>query len=453
MNRASGVLLGELVEPTRGPWVVGDVKQSIYRFRGASPSNMARFPDDFPGAKTNYLGVNYRSGGRLVRCFEAFASGMETGAPNPPQRLIAHRGEGIGRVNFEVASTPEAECEGISRVLRSANGEKLSDHAILARSHGTLAKLARHLERSGVPCLYFGDYFERPEIRDLLSVLSVASERSGIGLFRVAQFPQYKIPASDVATVFQWRSEQGVPMLTALRRLDEVTALSNDGRNALQRVADDLRGVDFIMSVHQFLLRFLFNRGDHLKPLLADDSVGGQQRRLAIYQFLQFAFSFRAAPGKDPKRAFLEHVRRLEILDEEKQLRQLPAAASDIDAVKMMTVHASKGLQFRHVHIPSVTSRHFPVNRTDPNPPPTGLVKADPLMSREAEEESLFFVAMSRAEDELYLSRAVSYGGGAWVNLSSRHLFWGGSSITSPKALMASPDGPTRARPSPESLD
>lgn len=419
MNRASGVLLGELVEPTRGPWVVGDVKQSIYRFRGASPSNMARFPNDFPGTKTNYLGINYRSGGRLVRCFEAFASQMETGDPNPPQRLIAHRGEGVGRVNFEVASTPEAECEGISRVLRSAaaNGEKLSDHAILARSHGTLAKLARHLERSGVPCLYFGDYFERPEIRDLLSVLSVASERSGIGLFRVAQLPQYKIPAGDVAIVFRWRSEQGVAMLAALRRLDEITALSKDGRNALQRLADDLREVDFIMSAHQFLLRFLFNRGDHLNPLLADDSAGGQQRRLAIYQFLQFAFSFRAAPGKDPKRAFLEHVRRLEILDEEKQLRQLPAAASDIDAVRMMTVHASKGLQFRHVHIPSVTSRHFPVNRTDPNQPPTGLVMPDPLMSREAEEESLFFVAMSRAEDELYLSRAVSYGGGAWVNV------------------------------------
>ncbi len=171
------------------------------------------------------------------------------------------------------------------------------------------------------------------------------------------------------------------------------------------------------MSAHRFLLLHLFRRGNHLQVLLKDNSVAGQQRRLAIYQLLQFTFSFRATPGIDPKRAFLEHLRRLEILDEDKQLRQLPAAASEIDAVRMMTVHASKGLQFRSVHIPSVTSRHFPVNRTDRDTPPKGLIDTDSLMSREAEEESLFFVAMSRAQDELHFSRAVSYGGGAWSHV------------------------------------
>jgi hypothetical protein len=64
-----------------------------------------------------------------------------------------------------------------------------------------------------------------------------------------------------------------------------------------------------------------------------------------------------------------------------------------------------------------LTSRHFPVNRTDPDQPPPGLIDADLLMSREAEEQSLFFVAMSRAEDALHLSRSVRYGGGAWANV------------------------------------
>src|SRR6201999_2641745 len=109
-------------------------------------------------------------------------------------------GESTGSVEFEVASTFEAECEGIGRTILSdvKHGGRFANHAILARSHTTLSRLARHLERSGVPCLYFGDFFERPEIRDLLSLVSVAGEHDGIGLLRVAQFPRYDTPVPDI---------------------------------------------------------------------------------------------------------------------------------------------------------------------------------------------------------------------------------------------------------------
>ena len=363
--------------------------------------------------------MNYRSGGRIVRTFETFAEGMPTVALAPLVALQAHRGETTGHLDFNVASSFEAECEGIRRDIETdvEHGGRFGNHAILARSHTTLARLARHLERAGVPCLYFGDFFERAEIRDLLALLSLVSERAGIGLFRVAQLPQYAVPMSDVAAVFRWRREKRIAMLGALRRLHEVPELSDGGRSSLQRLANNVVDVKYPVSAHRFLLRHLFRRGTYLQTELGDDTVLGQQRRLAIYQLLQFAFSFRPSPGMDPKRAFLEHVRRLEILDEEKQLRQLPAAASDIDAVRMMTVHAAKGLEFPVVHIPSTTARHFPVNRPEQDPPPPGLIDSDVLMSREAEEESLFFVAMSRAQNSLHISRAAKYGGGAWANV------------------------------------
>jgi len=419
MNRASSVLLRELVTPGKGPWVVGDIQQSIYRFRGASPANMTMFPRDFPGAARTPLGVNYRSFGPIIRAFEAFAADMTVGDTASSKHLEAHRGDGTGRICFDVAATFPCECEGIAQTLWSAvrEGGRYSDHAILARSHTTLARLAKHLERCGIPCLYFGDFFERPEIRDLLSVLSVVSERAGIGLFRVAQLPPYNAAPDDILTVVRWRTEQGISVLSALRRLDEIGDLSPAGRTALHRLADDLRDVDYVTRPHSFLLRFLFLRSHSIEDLVEDLSVKGQQRRLAIYQFLQFAFAYRSASQGDPKQLLLDHVRRLEILDEEKELRRLPAAARDIEAVIAMTVHASKGLEFPVVHVPSVTSRHFPINRADANVLPKGLLTPDPLMTREAEEESLFFVAMSRAKDALHLSRAVSYGGGAWSNV------------------------------------
>ncbi len=175
MNRASGVLLKELVEPGRGPWVVGDVRQAIYRFRGASPLNMSRFGDDFPGAQTTDLTVNYRSGGRIVRIFEAFGGRMTTALLVSQNKLQAHRGEHAGQVLYEIASTREAEANGIAGAIlgRGTGGDRFGNHAVLARSHTTLARLAAQLERAGVPCLYFGDFSS-----DRRSAISWRSSRS-----------------------------------------------------------------------------------------------------------------------------------------------------------------------------------------------------------------------------------------------------------------------------------
>ena len=140
-------------------------------------------------------------------------------------------------------------------------------------------------------------------------------------------------------------------MLSLLRDLSSIDGLSDEGKVGLSRLVADVQDAKWPTPAHYLLLTFLLRRSAYLRDILSDGSVRGQQRRLAIYQLLQFAFAFKPRKDADPKRLFVEHVRRLEILDEEKQLRQMPAAANDIDAVKVMTVHASKGLEFPIVHI------------------------------------------------------------------------------------------------------
>lgn len=413
MNRASGILLKELTTPGKGPWVVGDVRQAIYRFRGASPLNMARFADDFPGAKTTDLSVNYRSGGKIVRLFETFGATMSGTASAQTPRLAAHRGEDRGTINFDIATNRESENHGIAQTIlqRVGAGTKFSDHAVIGRTHRILAKLAAQLERAGVPCLYFGDFFERPEVRDLLSLLSLVSEPRGIGLLRIAQAPCYGIPPKDLAILFALRRERSVTMLSLLRDLESVTGLSEAGRRGLERLAQDVQDSDWPVLPHTFLMSFLLRRSGYLTPLLLDAGVAGQQRRLAIYQLLQFAFAFKPPKGHDPKRAFLKHIRRLEILDEEKQLRQLPAAVNDIDAVRLMTIHSAKGLEFPIVHILCLTRTLFPASGGGEHCPlPVGLASTDPLMTKAAEEDSLFFVGASRAKDGLHLSHAKKNG-------------------------------------------
>jgi DNA helicase-2/ATP-dependent DNA helicase PcrA len=422
MNRASGMFLKELVTPGTGPWVVGDVRQAIYRFRGASPLNMSRFGDDFPGAKYTDLTTNYRSGGKIVRAFESFGKQMASAAYAPKGELKASRGDSNGEVHFEIAATREAEWEGIATSLleRQKKGVPFGDQAVLARSHKMLARLVIHLERRGVPCLYFGDFFERAEIRDLLSLLSLVAEPRGVGLFHVAQLPQYAVPPRDIAIVFVWRHENKVTMLKAMRSLNEIDGLSADGRKALERLSQDVAHSTWPMTAHSFLVGYLFGKGEHVKRLLTGDTVNDQQRRLAVYQLLQFSFTFKPTKDGDPKRALLSHIRRLEVLEEEKQLRQLPAAAKNIDAVKLMTVHASKGLEFPVVHIPCLAKTLFPANNRHENcPAPDGMLVTDNLMSHNAEEEGLFFVGMSRARDTLHISRAAKNGK---VNRGPSHL-------------------------------
>jgi superfamily I DNA/RNA helicase/Zn-dependent peptidase ImmA (M78 family) len=421
MNRASALFLKELVTPGQGPWVVGDARQSIYRFRGASPLNMTEFARDFPGATFTDLGVNYRSGGRIVRTFSSFGTEMGKGVLPAMAHLDAHRGEEQGAVHYSVGATFEAEAEGIAETIRARvrGGDKFSNHVVLARSHTILAKLSAHFERSGMPSLYFGDFFERAEVRDYLSLLSVASEWEGLGILRIGQEEPYYVSLADIAALCTWRRNEKVSMIEALRRLDDVSDLSDAGRAGLGRLANDLAGSAFMTSPHGLILESLFIRGRARLGLLSEDNVAAQQARLAIYQLLQVAFDFRAPPNKDPKSAFFAHVRRLELLDEEKEFRRMPAAAAGIDAVRLMTVHASKGLEFPSVHLSTLTTRHFPApNRHNPCPPPDGLVPNDPLMGREAEEEGLFFVALSRAKDSLHLSRPLRYGGWTTANPS-----------------------------------
>jgi len=124
------------------------------------------------------------------------------------------------------------------------------------RLTGVLSTLAAHFQRAGVPALYFGDFFERPEVRDLLSLISVAGENDGVGLLRVAQFSRYAVPVPDILEMFRFRKDLDLTMLAALRRANEAN-LSAEGRAGLMRLADDLASADFKTSPHALISAFL----------------------------------------------------------------------------------------------------------------------------------------------------------------------------------------------------
>ena len=285
VNRASGLLLRELAGDGAGLWVVGDARQAIYRFRGASPINMRRFSQDFPGATVQQLDFNYRSQQPIVETVATFGRSMQL-AGTPSWEAV--RGHADGEVMLRVAEDGDAEGDGLAREIqaRHANGVSYGNQAVLCRSHTVLARVAARLEAADVPVLYLGDLFERPEIRDLLSVLSLAAGDAR-GLVRVAEFPEYRIPLADVRALLELARDRDEYFPRAFRLIEEC-ALSDAGRQGLELLRDHLSGITFGTDAWKLVVRYLFERGGYVRHLLDDDSVSTQQQRLAIFQFLGF---------------------------------------------------------------------------------------------------------------------------------------------------------------------
>jgi superfamily I DNA/RNA helicase len=427
VNRASGLLLRELAGSGEGLWAVGDARQAIYRFRGAAPSNMDLFTSDFPGANVLPLEVNYRSQSPIVATFSELAPRMRSARGAVFTSWQTYRPHSGGRVLMEIATSEQAEAQGLAEEIERerAAGIPYREQAILSRSHTTLERLSVELERRGIPVLYLGDLFERPEIRDLLALLQLVCAYSGssddsgdsAALVRVARFREYAIPLADVRATLAL-VDPDVSFAEALDLATEAENISDEGKAGLALLVAHLEEVATTeRSAWNVLARYLFGVSHYLDRLLSDNSVSSQQQRLAIFQFLQFTMeeALRPVPesrqGTDPKRYLLGYIRRLEIFGEEKALRQVPEWAEGIDAVRMLTVHASKGLEFRAVYLPKLATGHFPSSRKAVFcPPPKGMLADDEEDWHEEEEECLFFVALSRARDVLCLSRAQQYG-------------------------------------------
>ncbi len=415
VNRASGLFLKELAGAGAGLWVVGDTRQAIYRFRGAAPANMRRFGEDFPGAKTKSLRNNYRSQPAILDVLAGLAPDMLASRGRPDfVRWEPKRPDSGGRVLMEVADDITAESGGMAKEIERwrASGIPYSQQAILCRSHTNLGRVAAELEGLGVPVLYLGNLFERPEVRDMLSLLSLTCEPDGRGLVRVARFPEYEVPLNDVLTLLELARERNVLFPDALGLAAAATNISTHGKGGLALLRRHLEGMRHVRP-WTLLTYYLFERSRYLDTLLGDHSVAGQQLLLALYQFLQFVHEQRpAAPGKatDAKLRLLRYIRQLEIYGDEKQLRQLPTWADEIEAVRLLTVHASKGLEFQVVYLPILGRGWFPARRQwQPCPPPEGMIVSD-NDDHDEEEECLFFVGLSRARDVLCLSRARRYG-------------------------------------------
>ena len=423
VNRASARLLRAVAGDGNRLWVVGDARQSIYRFRGASGTNLAHFATDYPSAVRAQLDVNYRSAKPIVETLVAVASHMGASEGMLPLDLTARRGRGSATLRIHRYGTPDDETAGVAASVRELEdaGVAFRQQAVLCRSNNRLNDLATALEERGIPVLHLGSLFEREEVRDLLALLSLAVDRFGDALVRVASMPGYDVSLQDVHAATRHLRSNGGWALTALESLAEADGVSNEGAAGFKRLADDLSGLDPRDSAWGFLSSYLLDRTDFVRKMARATTVTARMRAVAVWQFLNFVRERSPAGSGLRIRRTLDRVRQLVLLAEERDLRQVPAAALHMDAVRLMTVHGSKGLEFDAVHVPGLTKTSFPAaNRGQRCPPPAGMIegtqglsiKEESKRSHVHEEQCLFFVALSRARSHvrLHLARKQANG-------------------------------------------
>jgi superfamily I DNA/RNA helicase len=241
VNAASAALLRAICGPETDVWVVADQRQSIYRFRGAEPLNVANFTSVFAGTR-HPLSNNYRSAAPIVRTFESFSRSMRGGSSAGAWKATR---TSDGHVSVTVAPDLTAEGEAIAEKIKQfrSKGVAYGDQVVLARSHLTLARITGVLEQLGIPLLYLGDLFERPEIRDLLSLLAIDAELGGIGLVRVAALPEYRVHRQDSLKLIRWARTNHVALFEALLRTFEQDELSEAGKAGLSKLGEQLKSL------------------------------------------------------------------------------------------------------------------------------------------------------------------------------------------------------------------
>lgn len=420
VNRASVRLLKVLCPTGRNLWVVGDARQSIYRFRGASPVSMSRFTShDFPGATSSRLKINYRSTDEIVSAYSAFARQMTASASDAS--LHAERGPSGEPVELRLLAGKGDQSVAIAEAIREIYGADIAyrDQVVLCTGNERLSQIARDLERLDIPVLFLGSLFERGEVKDLLSLLSLLADRRAMGLARVACMTDFTMALADVAAVLdQLRDGSDDPLAWLADRAK--LPISPAGQAALDRLATALDGFDADSSPWRLLCELLLDRTRIAARIAEATSIGERSQGIAIWQLLNFLRVQPREQGRAIPR-LLDRIRRLVAIGDDRDLRQLPEAAQGLDAVRLMTIHGSKGLEFKCVHLPGLNRDTLPGNAKVPTClPPEGVITSvtgdvkDALLAGDIEErDCLFYVATSRARDRLILYAVTARTDGA----------------------------------------
>jgi len=378
-NHAQYTITKLLAEKYGNLYVVGDMSQAIYSFRGADYRNILNFQKDYPQAKIYNLERNYRSTQNIL---DAAKNVIKNNATHIPLDLWTDQGEGDKITNFTGASEYEEAQFVVNNIMdKYHKGVDYEDMAVLYRTNAQSRNLEEHFIKSSVPYKIVGGlrFYDRKEIKDIVAYLRVIyNPKDTVSWGRIINVPPRRIGQKSVESLKQsdWDLEyieemSGLPVKKWFKELDEKSTLE-----LMEMVLEDTNYIDWL-----------------------DDGSEENKVRIENIKELKSVANQFIDLGQ-----FLENVALIESSNK--------ANPDQYKSVTLMTVHASKGLEFPVVFVVGMEEGLFP--------------HANSILEKEEieEERRLCYVAITRAKQSVYLTRAYNrmYFGSRQSNMPSRFL-------------------------------
>lgn len=391
-NASQHELLSLLVSPEHNICVVGDDDQSIYSFRGADVDNILNFPQEFDGTHIIKMEQNYRSDGNILNLANSLI-GHNTKRHN--KSLWTYRNPGVMPTYTYYASDYD-ETDSIVEDIKDyiAAGNNYSDVAILYRNSRLSYVIERALAREKIPYKIVGGFkfFERAEVKDIIAYLCViANPADDQRLKRIINVPARKIGAATVDKIATLAQQYKVSMMEIIRNADLYPAIAKakPALDSFIKMYDTMclmANGSTLGELTQSVIKY-----SGYRKMLEDKGVDGKDELQNVEQVVVAAEEFEHAHIKTNLSEFLAEISLLSAVD---------TLSSEENKVVMMTLHASKGLEFKNVYIIGLEDSIIPSSRDD-----VGI----------EEERRLLYVGMTRAKEELHLSTAKQrHTFGAW---------------------------------------
>ncbi len=385
--------------------VVGDADQSIYAFRGATIRNIEEFERDFVGARVIMLEQNYRSTQNILAAANAVV------AQNPgriPKNLWSDAGDGPPIIGYVADSEHDEAAFVAEEVDRLADAGEATpgDVAVFYRTNAQSRVFEEIFIRSGLPYKVVGGvrFYDRREVRDLLAYLRlIANPGDEVSLRRVLNTPRRGIGDRAEECVAALASRDRISFAAALQRPDDVPGLAARSARAIEgfnEMMASFRAKAEAGTPAGDLAAAVLDQTGYVAELEESSDLQDAGRIENVNELVSVAREFDSRFPDGNLAEFLEQVSLVADADE------IPEGEDHGGMVTLMTLHTAKGLEFPVVFLTGLEENVFPHERSMGN-------------DRElAEERRLAYVGITRAEQRLYLTRAVTR---AWFGRPSYH--------------------------------
>ncbi|OHO66778.1 ATP-dependent DNA helicase PcrA [Staphylococcus sp. HMSC036D05] len=407
-NKAQYTLVKLLASKFKNLCVVGDSDQSIYGWRGADIQNILSFEEDYPEAKTIFLEQNYRSTKNILNAANEV---IKNNSERKPKGLWTANSGG-DKIQYYEAMTERDEAEYVVREImkHQRNGKKYSDMAILYRTNAQSRVLEETFMKSNIPYTMVGGqkFYDRKEIKDLLSYLRViANSNDDISLQRIINVPKRGIGPSSVEKIQTYAVQNQISMFDALGEVDFIglsKKVTQECINFYETITNLIKEQEFL-EISDIVDEVLQKSG-YRDMLEREQTLESRSRLENLDEFM-------SVPKDYEENTPLEEQSLINFLTDLSLVADIDEADTQ-SGVTLMTMHSAKGLEFPIVFIMGMEESLFPHIRA---------IKSDDDHEME-EERRICYVAITRAEELLYITNATTrmLFGRSQSNMPSRFL-------------------------------